>query len=140
MDQKPPQRLSSVELQRALEQACAKLVYVSETDSPVEPFVDSSIADVSPGSVSAGLGRNPGEAIEQVDFESFFEKLTRARDWHTAAQERSNQRFAELEKLLAANLEQPAVFRFGTVRIDIFVVGKDSGGNLAGVKTMAVET
>lgn len=140
MHEKPPSRLSSAELQLALEKACEKLVHISETDSPVEPFVDSSIAEMSAAAVAAALGRNPGEAVERTDFGSFFEKLTRDRDWHSAAQERMKQRFAELEKLLAANLEEPAVFRFGTVRVDIFVVGRDSDGNLAGVRTMAVET
>jgi hypothetical protein len=78
--------------------------------------------------------------VEEIELRTFFEKLTRDRDWHNGAQQRLTKRFAELEKLLTENLDDCKVFRFGTIRIDIFVVGRDGEGNLAGVRTVAVET
>ena len=132
--------LPAAELQATLEKACKKLIYISETDSPVEPFIDSEIGEVTKASVAQALNRRPSEAVEEVELRDFFEKLTRTRDWHNEAQQQLTQRFAELEKLLKANLEDAKVFRFGTIRIDIFAVGKDTDGKLAGVKTVAVET
>lgn len=135
-----PETLSSAELQSALEKACEKLIYISETDSPVEPFIDSKIDEISPAAVAKALERKSSETIERLELRAFFERLTRDRDWHNAAQQRMTRRFAELEKLLESSLRDAKVFRFGTIRIDIFVVGKDADGNLAGVRTMAVET
>jgi nuclease A inhibitor-like protein len=131
---------SSAELQKDLEKACEKLIYISETDSPVEPFLDSAIDEIIKDTVARALGRKPAEAVEEMELRAFFEKLTRTRDWHNDAQRRLMKRFADLEKLLVENLDDPKVFRFGTIRIDIFVVGRDADGNLAGVKTVAVET
>jgi hypothetical protein len=42
--------------------------------------------------------------------------------------------------LLEENLADLTVFRIGSIRIDIYVVGLDADGNLAGIKTKAVET
>jgi hypothetical protein len=133
-------RPSSSELQKDLEKACEKLIYISETDSPVEPFLDSAIDEITKDSVAKALGRKPAEALEEIELHTFFEKLTRDRDWHTDAQQLLTKRFAELEKLLTENLDDCKVFRFGTIRIDILVAGRDGEGNLAGVRTVAVET
>jgi hypothetical protein len=140
MKEDSPARLSSEALQKALAKVCEKLIYISETDSPVEPFIDSNINEISEEEVARALNRRPSEAKEQVDLNIFFEKLTRERDWHDEAHKKRAKRFADLEKILRANLDDPGVFRFGTIRIDIFAVGRDSSGKLAGVRTMAVET
>jgi hypothetical protein len=140
MNKPASKMLPAAELHALLEKACEKLIFISETDSAVEPFIDSAIDVIDTGSVARALDRKPTEAVEQLDLRTFFEKLTRPREWHNESQKRLTQRFAELEKLLEENLEDPKVFRFGTIRIDMFAVGKNSDGDLAGVKTMAVET
>ena len=133
-------RLSSSALQEQLEEICKNLIYISETDSPVRPFMDSKIESITSNSVARALGRVSTEPVERVDIQVFFEKLTRSREWHRATQKTTAELFGRLEKLLTENLEDASVFRFGTIRIDIFVVGKDARGNLSGVKTKAVET
>jgi hypothetical protein len=45
-----------------------------------------------------------------------------------------------LQKLLEENLEDLIVLRTGRIQIDIYVVGLDAAGNLAGIQTKAVET
>jgi hypothetical protein len=45
-----------------------------------------------------------------------------------------------LRQFLEQNLTDLKVFRIGRIRLDVYVVGLDSEGNLAGVKTVAVET
>src|SRR5688572_27901183 len=135
-----PETLSSAELQFALEKACEKLIYISETDSPVEPFIDSKIDEMSPAAVATALERKPSEKMEQLEFRAFFEKLTRDRDWHNAVHRRMTKRYAELDTLLESNLQDAKVFRFGTIYIDLFVVRQDADGNLAGARTIAVDT
>jgi hypothetical protein len=38
------------------------------------------------------------------------------------------------------NLSGIRIFRFGRIRIDIFIVGRAKSGRLIGVRTFAVET
>ncbi len=49
-------------------------------------------------------------------------------------------KFKRLKQLLIENLNELHVYRVGRVAIDIFVVGRDREGNLAGIKTKAIET
>jgi hypothetical protein len=131
------ENLSSADFGKRLASACEGLIYISETDAPIEPFFAGKTKRVT----AEALQKTGVEApIEEASFDQFFERLTRKREWHGEAEKRSVRKFAKLEKLLKENLHDLKVFRFGRVRIDIYVVGIDAEGNLAGVKTKAVET
>ena len=73
-------------------------------------------------------------------FEEFFSRLTRVQDWHAEAEKERVRRFLKLRKLLRENLKETTVLRIGRIRIDIYVVGVDRYGKLAGIRTKAVET
>jgi hypothetical protein len=49
-------------------------------------------------------------------------------------------KFAELKKVLNANLSGLQVFRFGTTNITVLLVGRTRGGDLAGLLSAVVET
>ena len=74
------------------------------------------------------------------DFEQFFTRLTADQSWHTPLQTRAVKKFRSLRTLLRSNLTELSVHRFGRIRIDILVVGRDAAGNVAGIRTRAVET
>jgi hypothetical protein len=86
------------------------------------------------------VGKPAGTPAEVRDFHEFFERLTRDRDWFGDAERARAKKFLELQKLLEENLVDLKVFRFGRIRIDIYIVGLDTDGNLSGVSTFAVET
>lgn len=121
-------------------EACQGLNFVSETDSDVRPLFLGPLDDISPASFGKVVAQTAGATITERDAGGFFAALTKARSWQTPAQARNAKRFAELEKLLNAELQDLRVFRVGRVRIDIYVVGRDAAGNWLGVKTHAVET
>ena len=49
-------------------------------------------------------------------------------------------RYVALVELLRARLAGSQVFRVGQIAIDCYIVGADGRGNLAGLRTVAVET
>src|SRR5690606_16258939 len=111
-----------------------------ETDSPVEPFFAGAAPSVSLSSLAEGLDHPLERPIEEREPGSFFDRLTRGRNWHTPRQKRNVKGFAKLERLLMDELTDLRVFRTGTVRITIYVVGLDAENNLSGIRTEAVET
>lgn len=123
-----------------ISRACEGLVYISETDAPVKP-VDLGPADSINGEIilqRAGL--KAGTEINELDVKTFFAKLSAIKDWQTDSQKARAKEFLALGKVLEKDLRSLKVYRFGTVRIDILIVGLDDAGNILGVRTNAVET
>jgi len=113
------------DLKKRITAACVGLVFISETDSPVEPF----------------FGRRPAKSKSiEIEFDRFFDRLTARKDWHTKRNVKNTDGFAKLKALLEAELDDLRVYRVGEVQIDIFVIGRDKHGKTAGVKMKAVET
>jgi hypothetical protein len=124
----------------ALAAACEGLIYISETDAPIVPFRGKNAGPVTVEAVLKQTGKPSGTPAEERDFHEFFERLTRDRDWFGDAERARAKKFLELQKLLEENLVDLKVYRFGQIRLDIYVVGVDLGGSLIGVSTSAVET
>lgn len=119
---------------------CDGLIYISETDAPVIPFVGARAGAVSAETI-ASQGRFSFDApIEEKDAHAFFGILTKSESWHSATDRERAKKFLELETLLEENLRDLKVFKIGRVRLDIYAVGIDAGGDLVGIKTQAVET
>ncbi|HKX84265.1 MAG TPA: nuclease A inhibitor family protein [Pyrinomonadaceae bacterium] len=64
-------RLSSSALQEQLEEICKNLIYISETDSPVRPFMDSKIESITSNSVARALGRVSLSQLRELIYRSF---------------------------------------------------------------------
>jgi len=123
------------ELLAEIEKSTKGLTYISETDGEVEPvFVDSSEAE----NFLDSIGKD--EKGETLDPSAFFYRLTTKKEWFGQKEDERARKFALLEEILQANLRDLKVIRVGRIRIDIYVVGFDIDGNLAGIKIKAVET
>ena len=120
--------------------ACKGLYYVSETDAEIVPFVTDEIKDISRESILQYCGANSSSNIEIVEQATFFTKLTQMKDWFGPADIARAERFLRLQQLLLSQLTGIKVYRVGTVRIDIILAGHDKCGNVAGIRTIAVET
>lgn len=119
------------------------LLYPSETDAPVVPFVwtaDGGQKELTAAAVARLSGHPPEAAVEEISAELFFGKVTKKQSWHTEVGRERARRFAELEALLREHLRGIRVFRIGTIAIDVYVVGVDTQDRLAGVSTKVVET
>lgn len=129
----------SMRLFREIEEACKGLIYISETDAQVTAF-DGGIAVPDGKTILPHAGVADDQNVEERSFSDFFSRLTLVREWHGDAETQRVKKFLELQKLLEENLNDLKVYRVGSIRLAIFVVGVDKNGYLMGVRTSAVET
>lgn len=140
MSELKKKKLSGERLLTALEDACQGLIFISETDSEVAPvFCDGQRINSFVEFLKDQ--KLPADApIEQKPAEDFFERLTTDRDWHQKEEKKTVRRFGKLRKVIFDNLDEVTLFRIGRIRIDIYVLGFDATGNVAGIRTRSVET
>jgi hypothetical protein len=134
-----PEDKSDAQFQRDLKAACLPLTFISETDADVIPFAAEKPATLSLDSYLAALGVTSKE-IEEHNVDNFFDRLTSEKHWHGPNEKLRTKRWATLRDLMQKKLDDLRVIRVGKIRLDIYVVGVDASGRLAGVKTKAIET
>ena len=130
-------------LRDELERASSDLVYSSESDRPFEFFSINH-----PGRRSAPLpadflrliGEPASTRIEVRSVRDFFSRHTATSDPYDSQAQRIRPRYEELVLLLERRLRDVKVYRVGKTEIDCYILGLDDNGNLAGVRTVAVET
>lgn len=126
-----------------LKSATVGLLFPSETDAPVVPFVwetPEGHLELTADAVVRLSGHSADSAVEEIGFDDLFGKVTQPRDWHNETGKERTRRFTALRELLSENLRGIRVFRIGTISIDVVVVGVDTKDRLAGVSTKVVET
>ena len=123
--------------------AAEGLVYTSESDRPFEWFELPGGAAGWPydaGEFARRIGAAAGAPVEERTLDRFFKPHIETVDPLDTRAQGIRPRYEALKKLLATRLDEVRVFRVGRIEIDCFVVGSDGHGNLAGVRTVAVET
>jgi hypothetical protein len=120
--------------------ACEGLVYISETDHPVIPFLGTAAERVTAEAAADASGVEFREPVETIPFGVFFARLTVERDWFGTEEKEIAARFRALQAALEAELTDISVYRFGQVQIDIVVAGRDKNSRIRGVRTRSVET
>jgi hypothetical protein len=132
-------------LTAALEEASRGLLYMSESDYPLTPFLwDRERMDeegVTPQNIAILAGYPPETPVETVDFESFFEAAQAEEEWYEPEELLQAKRFQNLTALLKAQLADLQVYKVGgEPQREVFVVGRTQTGDYAGVCTRVVET
>jgi hypothetical protein len=119
-------------MQNVLDQltdAVKGLEYPSESDAPFTPFHWPASATSARAQLAAQLKTDRG--IEEVPVSDFFDALKDTND--TA-------RFEQLRRMLETSLTDLSVFRFGEVKVDIYLMGRLDAQNWIGLHTTSVET
>ena len=139
--------MTADELRAHLEAACEDLWWSSESDYPVRPVwqpFDAHDADLD-SPIEASVVRQrfdcPADAAVQIaEVEGFFERATTPKSWHTEEDKVQCDRLQQLKTFLTDTLTHLQVYRCGEVEISVFVLGYTPDGDIAGVKTILVET
>ncbi len=131
--------LAGQELSQALVEACRDLVYISETDRAVIPLFEKENRGTPLSEFVCSQTERP-DPVDVSPASIFFDRLTKDQEWHGEREQTAVRRFSKLRNLLSDNLKGLRLYRQGRVRIDLFVLGHDSEGNIAGIRTTAVET
>lgn len=128
------------DLAERIRRACRGLIFISETDEPIELFEGGVVEKVTKKTVLEQAGHPSNSPAETGDLHEFFARLMRVEEWYPSERKADAKRFAKLKKMLEEDLTDPGVFKIGRIRLDVYVVGMDKGGRLIGIKTKAVET
>jgi hypothetical protein len=123
-----------------LREATDGLMWMSETDAPVDVFVWDGPTPFSPEALRAHAGIASGVPVEEMELERFFRNATTPQDWHEAAEQEQVRRFTALRDLLHSELRDVRVWRFGDTAKDVYVVGRAPDGTYLGISTKVVET
>jgi hypothetical protein len=110
-----------------LQRATKGLLYPSEYDAPLEPFVWEQ-AENTLTEVRRLSGASAKQHCRTIAADAFFDALAEVEG------------FPELYATLKKTLTALEVYKCGAANITVYIVGRDAHGRLAGVKTQAVET
>lgn len=124
----------------AFAQVSNGLVYISETDAEVVPFIDGEADAVTKEAILKAAGLPDNTSVEEVDFDQFFARLSAVKNWHGDEETKRAGQYARLSEVLQGYLRELKVFRLGRVQIEIYIAGLDETDHLAGIRTRAVET
>lgn len=136
-------RSSRQSLKSRIDEAVGNLVYSSESDRPFEWFFLENGASGWPYDVkefAARVGVDIDGPLEERTLDAFFKRHIEATDPYDSETQRIRPRYEDLKKTVSKSLRNVRVFRTGRIEVGCFVVGDDGAGNLAGIRTVAVET
>ncbi|MBD6618469.1 nuclease [Komarekiella sp. 'clone 1'] len=129
------------EITEKLKQSCAGLLMMSESEYPFEVFLWTSQANGLTTQKLLQLTNHPQESpVEEVALDDLFRNCAYEKEWHDEQQKQNVKKFQTLVQTLKNNLNEIKVYRIGTINIDIYIIGKTSSGDLAGLSTKVVET
>ncbi len=131
---------SSDNLAKQIETAAAGLVYMSETDAKITPYIGWATKTNTTAEILKQAGEPADAAIEEKDFNAFFAHLTEIQDWFGDDEKETAQKFVRLKEVLENNLRELKVYKIGKIELNIYAVGLDENDKLLGIKTKAVET
>ena len=134
-------------LKGKLEASVKGMLFMSESDYPLDYF---SLPAATSGSGKPGgadmlqlLKLPAGTKVEVRDFAAFFDRLSEV---HTEAegydptQIADEKKYGELRKVMEAGLTDLTVIRTGDIQIGVYIVGRNSDGDLVGLHTTSIET
>jgi hypothetical protein len=127
-------------LEQELADAARGLLFMSESDYPVEVVRWRNVPDVTPEYLRALAGEDSSAPVEAVSVEQFFRAMASEPGWKGAAEVAAARRYQKLLRLLREWLADVKAYRVGTINVAVYVVGRGPDGDWLGVSTRVVET
>ncbi|MSU80342.1 MAG: hypothetical protein EXS16_19895 [Gemmataceae bacterium] len=113
-----------------LKKACDGLLFTSETDAQLEPFVWDAKDAPTPKRLAEISARGDDPPIEKLTLAAFFRAVPKS----------DKAKFDALAKQLQEHLGDLEVHKVGEVNLAVFIIGKTNDGKWAGLRTEVVET
>jgi hypothetical protein len=128
------------ELLRLLQEATDGLLWMSESDYLFEVVYWQARSSITPQELLKLTNHSSDTAITTVNFDAFFENVTQPQEWHGELERETVQRYQHLVEILKTHLSDLQVYRVGNIHLDVYIIGKTTSNELAGIATQAVET
>ncbi len=123
-----------------LAKAADGLLFSSEADYPLEPFVWTDTAPFSPDILYKLTTLPPSTPVTKEDINDFFAPMLDPASGDTPEARKRMTRFRKLVRLLRQYLSDLAVYKLGSVEMPTFIVGRLANGTIGGLRTTVVET
>ncbi|GGG30576.1 sugar-non-specific nuclease inhibitor NuiA-like protein [Pontibacter amylolyticus] len=129
-------------IETELKKATDGLLMMSETDAPFEFYHAENFRDEKLDKDTVlRLAAMPAEyPFEELELGYFFRNMAQARPENGDAGMQQATRFQHLEKKLHELLQDVKVYRVGETQKLVLILGRTPDGEIAGLKTMVVET
>ena len=116
----------------ALTKAAAGLLFISETEAELEPFVWEVAGPLDAAQVlsQSDYEYEEGTPVEEMTLKDFFR----------AVPSEEKESFDRLASVLTQQLSDVRVFKVGEVEKDVYIVGRTNDNRCAGLFTQVVET
>lgn len=130
------------QLETELREATDGLLMMSETDAPFEFYQAENMKDEALNEETVlRLAAMPADyPFEEMELGYFFRNMTQARPDAGDAGIAQAKRFENLQKKLHELLQDVKVYRIGETQKLVLILGRTPNGEIAGLKTMVVET
>lgn len=134
--------MNKEELEVTLKQLTDGLLMRSETDAPFEFFIFENPEQLAldKETVAHIAGKTTSEEIEQESLEHFFRNMVRVYPEDGEERKQEAARFQELQQKLQELLQDVSVYRAGNTSITVYILGQTDNGDIAGIRTLIVET
>jgi hypothetical protein len=124
-----------------LRQSSADLLMMSESDYPFEVCLWTSQANgLTTQKLLQLTDHSEDSSVEEVALDYLFRNCAYEQEWHDEQQKQNVKKFQSLVQILKDNLNEIKVYRIGTIDLDVYIIGKTSSGDIAGLSTKVVET
>ncbi len=120
--------------------AAKGLLFSSESDYPLEPFVWKDDLPFAPEALYTLTSLPASTPVTSVDFTEFFAPMLDLPDHPTPEARARVAHFRSLVRVLRKTLHDLTVYKLGTVEMPTFVVGRLANGTITGLRTTVVET
>lgn len=130
------------QIESELKEAADGLLMMSETDAPFEFYQAENFKDEELNEDTVlKLAAMPAEyPFEEIELGYFLRNMTHARPETGEEGMKQAKRFQHLEKKLHELLQDVKVYRIGEANKLVLILGRTPDGEIAGLKTMVVET
>jgi hypothetical protein len=133
--------MTIAQLESELMEASKGLLMLSESDEPFEFFYDEqhSGEELNEDTVRKLAGMPAQYPLKVEALEYFFRNMTMLSEQGAEAETRAT-RFRALQDKLKELLQDVKAYRIGETRITVFILGRTHQNEIAGLKTVVVET
>ncbi|NDK56364.1 nuclease A inhibitor family protein [Pontibacter fetidus] len=134
--------MNKEELENELKPFYDGLLMLSETDSPFEfyYFENTQNLPLNKDTVASLAGKSSGSEIKTEELTYFFRNMTRVYPEDGPERKQQADRFTQLQQKLEALLQDVKVYKADEISITAYILGKTPDGDIAGLRTVVVET
>ncbi len=122
------------------ENASRGLWYMSESDYPYDSVFHVGAADALADDAALAQTLGATGPIESVDFAAWFDRRTTVEPDEDPFYIEQAAQLKVIRASMEANLTDLRVVRIGEVQVHIFIIGRTSCGDIAGLHTVSIET